>query len=293
MRIIWLTLAAVMVGAALYSSALHGRFIFDDDALPFRQGLQNAPLRAWVTGVRPFLMFSYWVNYRISGSDPYSYHVVNLLIHAANTSLVFVVLVRLLALANWAPTKRPVAAALGAAVFLIHPLATESVSYVAGRSESLAALFLLLAYAVYLDRYDRPISWARSTVVVALFGMAMATKENAVALGGLLVLTDLSWPRPYSVEGLRRNCRVYLLMLPGIALAAVWVGRLLRSADSAGFSLKDFTWYQYGFTQVRAIFEYLRLAIIPIGQSVDHDFPVSRTLRNTERSSIWSHWRHS
>jgi hypothetical protein len=110
-----------MVGAALHSSALHGRFIFDDDALPFRQGLQNASLRAWVAGVRPLLMLSYWVNYRISGSDPYSYHVFNVLIHVANTSLVFVVLVRLFALANWAPTKRQVAAALGAAVFLIHP----------------------------------------------------------------------------------------------------------------------------------------------------------------------------
>jgi hypothetical protein len=223
-RVVWLVLAALIVGASLYSSALHGRFIFDDDALPFRQGIRSASLRVWLAGVRPFLMFSYWLNYRISGSDPYSYHVFNLLIHAVNTGLVFVVLLRLLALAEWEAAKRHSAAVLGATVFLIHPLATESVSYVAGRSESLAALFLLLAYAVFLDGYTSPISWGRSAVVVTLFGIAAATKENAVALAGVLLLTDLSWPRPYSIEGLRRNYKVYLLMTPGVALAGVWWG---------------------------------------------------------------------
>ena len=53
---------------------------------------------------------------------------------------------------------------------------------------------------------------------------------------------------------------------------------MLNGAESAGFSFKGFTWYQYAFTQARAIFEYIRLAVIPLGQSVDHDFPVSRTL---------------
>uniref|UniRef100_Q027T4 TPR repeat-containing protein n=1 Tax=Solibacter usitatus (strain Ellin6076) TaxID=234267 RepID=Q027T4_SOLUE len=284
-HVVWLVLAALIVGASLYSSALHGRFIFDDDALPFQQGIRSASLRVWLAGVRPFLMFSYWLNYRISGSDPYSYHVFNLLIHAVNTGLVFVVLLRLLGLAEWDSAKRHSAAVLGATVFLIHPLATESVSYVAGRSESLAALFLLLAYAVFLDGYNSPISWGRSAVVMTLFGIAAATKENAVALAGLLLLTDLSWPRPYSIEGLRRNYKVYLLMTPGVALAAVWVGRVLSTAETAGFSLKEVTWYQYGFTQARAVFEYLRLAFFPVGQSVDHDFPVSHAV--TEYGAIF------
>jgi protein O-mannosyl-transferase len=279
-RVVWLTLVALIVGAGLYSSALHGPFVFDDETLLFRQGIQNASLREWLSGVRPVLMLSYWLNYRSSGSDPYSYHAFNLLIHAVNTGLVFVVLSRLLGLAEWPQAKRYWAAVLGATVFLIHPLATESVSYIAGRSESLAAFFLLLAYAVFLDGYTKPISWARSAVVVTIFGMAVATKENAVALAGLLLLTDLSWPRPYSVEGLRRNYRVYALMTPGVVLAAVWVGRVLSGARTAGFSLKEVTWYQYGFTEARAIFAYLRLAVIPLGQSIDHDFAISHTVTN-------------
>src|SRR6266545_4920949 len=93
-------LAATIVGGVLYSPALAGGFIFDDEALPFRHGIQNAPLLAWVAGVRPVLMFSYWLNYGLSGENPYTYHVLNLLIHTFNTGLVFVVLLRLLSLAG-------------------------------------------------------------------------------------------------------------------------------------------------------------------------------------------------
>src|ERR1039458_2462317 len=70
-------LAAFVIGAALYSSALNGRFVFDDEGLPFRSGIRDESLSVWVSGVRPLLMFSYWLNYSISGQDPYSYHVLN------------------------------------------------------------------------------------------------------------------------------------------------------------------------------------------------------------------------
>src|SRR5437763_7111285 len=136
-------LAATIVAGILYSPALAGGFIFDDNTLLFRHGIENAPLAAWTAGVRPVLMFTYWLNYYLSGENPYGYHVLNLLIHAFNAGLVFVVLLRLLSLAGWQSKRGYIFAALGAMVFLVHPLATESVSYIAGRSESLAALFML------------------------------------------------------------------------------------------------------------------------------------------------------
>ena len=284
-QVLWLVLAATVVGSALYSPALHGGFVFDDDTLPFRTGIHDASLGAWITGVRPFLMFSYWLNYGISGKDTYGYHVLNMVIHAINTGLVFIVLFRLLSLSGWCRSKGHAAAVLGATVFLIHPLATESVSYIAGRSETLAAMFMLLAYVVFLGGNSEPLSWSRSILVLVLFAVAVATKEHAVALAGVLLLTDLSWPRPFSVGGVRRNHRLYLLMTPGIVLAGVWVARVLKGAESAGFSFKEFTWYQYAFTQARAIFAYVRLAVIPLGQSVDHDFPISRTV--TDHGAIF------
>ncbi len=53
---------------------------------------------------------------------------------------------------------------------------------------------------------------------------------------------------------------------------------MLAGSHSAGLSLRNLTWYQYGFTEARAIFTYVRLAVVPFGQSVDHDYPVSHSI---------------
>jgi Tfp pilus assembly protein PilF len=67
-------------------------------------------------------------------------------------------------------------------------------------------------------------------------------------------------------------------MLPGAVLGAVAVLRMLAAAPTAGFSVNTFKWYQYAFTEARAIFSYIRLALFPIGQSLDHDFSTSHTI---------------
>jgi tetratricopeptide (TPR) repeat protein len=216
-------------------------------------------------------MFTYWLSYVQSGNNPFGYHVLNVLIHAINSTLVFLLLDRLLGLAGWVKERARIAALLGACIFLIHPLATESVSYIAGRSESLAAMFALSAYTIFLYRRDSGISWGDAAAVAALFALGVATKENTVALAGVFVLTDWFFPR-------RGNWRLYALLTLGVAFAAYQVLPLLQHGANAGFSLQEFTWYQYAFTESRAIFTYLRLAILPLGQSVDYDFQVSRTL---------------
>jgi hypothetical protein len=279
------SLAALAAALWLYSPALSGPFLFDDFGLPFQLTSRVAPLSSWVSGVRPVLMFSYWLNNRIWGDGAFSYHVVNVLIHAANAGLVFLILLRLMGMAGWADTRARIAAAIGAAAFLVHPLETESVSYVAGRSESLAALFLLMAYACFLYRRRESIAWSEALAVMFFFCIAVKTKENAVSLAGILVVTDLFWPVPFSLNGSRKNWRLYTLMTPGVIVAAVAVFRVLAEAPSAGFSLRNFTWYQYAFTEARAIFAYIRLALLPLGQSVDHDFPISRTI--TEHGALF------
>ena len=276
----WLCLGIFAVILWLYSPALNGHFIFDDLALPFCKPIRHASLLAWISnsGVRPVLMISYWLNYQISGDRPFSYHFVNLVVHFVNTALVFLVLLQILQRAGWIGRKSRVASAIGALVFAIHPLQTEAVSYVAGRSESLAALFLLLAYVVFLYRRKESISWGEAALVLVLFGVAVKTKENAVALAPILMLTDLFWPEAFSLRGLRRNWRLYGLMIPGAIFAAIAVFRMLASAGTAGFSVATFKWYQYAFTEARAIFTYIRMAIWPSGLSLDHDFATSYTI---------------
>ena len=272
-------IAALVLGFNVYFPSLSGPFVFDDFTLPYQRTIAEEPLSAWISaaGVRPFLISTYWLNHRLSGESPVGYHVLNLLIHVINTVLVFLVLYRLLELAGWLSRKKAAAAGIGAAVFLVHPLQTESVSYVAGRSESLAALFIMLAYLVFLYRRHEHISWRESFIVLALLGMGMSTKENAVSMAGILILTDVFWPTPFSTRSLRHNWRLYLLMLPGAIGATVVVLKVLVTSSSAGLSV-PVTWYQYGFTQARAIFTYIRLTLVPLGQSIDHDYPISRTV---------------
>jgi protein O-mannosyl-transferase len=273
--------AALLCCLLLYAPAFHGPFVFDDASLPFSRTMRVEALPAWLTGVRPVLMASYWLNFRLWGDDPRSYHVLNALIHFCNTGLVFLVLYRLLSLAGVVKPQSARMAVLGSLIFLVHPLQTESVSYVAGRSESLSALFELLAYTVFLYRRREAISWIESLVVLGLFFLGIRTKENVVSLFGFLILTDLFWPKPFTATGLRKNWRLYSLALPGAAVAAIYVFRMLDAAASAGFSLPSATWLQYFFTESRAIFRYVQMAVVPEGLSIDHDFPVSH--------SIWEH----
>ena len=271
--------AAILAGACiLYFPALTGGFIFDDLSLPLAAGPGYHPLAGWLSNNRPILILSYGLNGILLGDRPLSYHVVNLLIHALNTCLVFLVLGRLLTMAGWMERRKVIAASIGTLVFLIHPLQTESVSYIAGRSESLASLFLLLAYVVFLNREGDSISWGRALAVLILFGIGVKTKESAVSLPGILFLTDVTWPRPFSLEGPRKNWRLYALMLPGAIVAAVGIFRMLATAETAGFAVTTFKWYQYAFTEARAIFTYLQLAVFPVGQALDHDFPTSLTI---------------
>jgi protein O-mannosyl-transferase len=271
--------AAVFVALLwVYWPALHGRFVFDDLSLPFNKVIRNEPLSGWISGTRPVLMFSYWVNYWFWGIAPFSYHFVNLVIHFVNAGLVFLVLFRLLTTAGWLREGAGAASIVGALIFALHPLQTESVSYVAGRSESLAALFLLLAYVAFLYRRNASISWWGALLVLALFGMAVATKENAVSLAGILVLTDLFWPKPFSIQGLKRNWRLYCLMAPAVIAAGFGVFRVLASSQTAGFSLVTYKWYQYAFTEARALFSYVGLTIFPLGQSIDQDYAPSHTI---------------
>jgi hypothetical protein len=270
--------AAFLIGYVLYAPTFSGPFVFDDSGLPFYTWNRERPASAWVSGVRPGLMFSYWLNRYFWGDSPGAYHAVNLFIHIGNAGLVFLVLWRLLGWCNWDLRRRKVGAASGALLFLIHPLQTESVSYIAGRSESLSTLLVLAAYSFFLYRRKPAISWLEAIGVLLLFGLAILTKENTVSLAGILILTDTFWPDPFSTSALRRNWRLYALMLPATLAGAGAVFRMLGSAPTAGFSVPGITPFQYALTQARAIFTYLRLALVPYGQSVDHDFPISRSL---------------
>lgn len=260
--------------ALVYSRALHAAFVFDDFVLPYyKRGFDTDSFIAWVGSVRPLLMFSYWVNFQISGRDTYSYHLVNLLFHCANSGAVFLIVRRILQRAPVDERRVNILSVFASALFLLHPIQTESVDYVSGRSEVLSAFFFLSAFAVFL--YNPPrvvIGWGRSAVLLFLFVCALATKENTVVLPILLLATDVFWSSESPIVVVRRNWRLYAPILCAGLVAARLIWNLVNRSSSAGFEHAGVTYLSYAQTQCRVFFLYLRLLFIPVGQNFDYDW---------------------
>jgi tetratricopeptide (TPR) repeat protein len=205
---------------------------------------------------------------------------VNVFFHASAAVLLFFALRRLFDLAVPEGREyRNMLPVFGAAVFLLHPVQTEAVSYVAQRGEDLGALLYYAAFCVFLYRKPGAVTWPRAMAVTALYGAAVVTKEHTVTLPALLLLTDYFFHPGYSIEGVKRNWRVYLLMAIGFALGMALVWSYLRNdTGSVGFRLQEFTPAQYLFTEFRVFFAYIGLFVYPLWQTIDYDFAVSKSL---------------
>jgi Flp pilus assembly protein TadD len=213
-----------LLAAAVYAPTLHAvDFLRDDQYIV----AQNALLRHWrslpillstgywegalgagapVQEYRPALMASYFLNRAALGAGPWGFHLLNVLLHAAVTAALFAALRRRMA---------PAAAALAAALFAALPVHVEAVAYLAGRSELLSLLFLLLAW---LDLEGPPSNWRRGLLWYAL---ALLTKESAVAFPIFAAAADWVDGRPWT--GARKCLHVGLWAVTAASLALRFV----------------------------------------------------------------------
>ncbi|MDP2806489.1 MAG: hypothetical protein Q8O24_11180, partial [Gallionellaceae bacterium] len=142
---LWLTLAVIVS----YANSLTGDFQFDDYNVIVNQA-QVHSWSAWLAsldhGIRPLLKLSYTFNWAIS-TNSFGFHLVNLCIHLANTFLVYR-LSQLFA-ENKSAQQFKLIPLFTALLFATHPIHTEAVSYISGRSTSLMAFFYLAALLSY------------------------------------------------------------------------------------------------------------------------------------------------
>ena len=278
----WPVIAALAAALAVvlwaYGPALNGPFLFDDATLPFALPGFADPLIEWIRSDRPVLMFTYWLNARISGSDPYSYHVFNVAIHCVTSALVFAIVRRFLEWSGVEAQRRLLLAAFSGLLFLLHPAQSEAVAYLAGRSEALSVMLAFAALAVFIYRRQTQVGWRTALAVLILFAASLLTKQQTIALPALLLLTDFWWNPGFSFQGIRANWKLYAPLALGAAAGIAFFWRLMTTATTAGFGLKDLAWYQYFFTECRALFVYIREFVLPFGLTADWDFPISKTI---------------
>jgi tetratricopeptide (TPR) repeat protein len=237
LRRIWLAAALVAAVAAAYLPALRAGFVWDDDGYVTRPELQPvAGLRAiWLRPgateqYYPVLHSAFWLEHRLWGGRPLGYHLAGVLAHAA-AAIVFALVMEALLGAAYP-------AWLAAFLFALHPVAVESVAWIAEQKNTLSTLFYLLAALAYL-RWEgagrrRPGGYVRASL---LFLLAILSKSAAATLPGALLVV-LWWRR--GALGWRRDVRP---LLPWFALAAAaglftgWVERTYVGAQGPAFAL--------------------------------------------------------
>ncbi len=226
---------------------------------------------------RPLAYATFHLNWRMDGYNPFWYRVINIGIHTINSLLVF-------ALAWTMARRRPsqlYVAGVAAFLFAVHPLATESVTYIVQRLTSLATMFYLLAVWLHLRAADIT-SRDRRRVVrgvsVLIMLMAMLSKESAVTAPVMAVLLDrvrtgASW-RQVLTRAIPLLC--CLPVVPALVFAAAWglnYGELtLKNVLNISAS-KDvpITHWNYAVTQTVVVLRYLRLLVWPSGMNIDPD----------------------
>lgn len=175
-----------LVGGALFLNTLGHELVFDDVTLILQNPLVTSLDWKGIvvdSGYRPVRTLTYALNYAVSGEKPFSYHLVNVILHAANILLLF----RLV----WRLTASSLMAGLAAAWFACHPVQTAAVAYVSGRKDLLSTLFLLIALLCFLSFRQRNggrLILASATGVAFL--LALGSKEVAIVFPAVLLLAD-------------------------------------------------------------------------------------------------------
>lgn len=191
--------AVAAVAALAYLPSLAGPFQFDD----YNVIVHYPTVHSWEAlleraggGVRALLKASYTLNWTLDPS-PLGFHAVNIGLHALNAVLLLFIGTRLF-------NNNKGAALAAALLFALHPMQTEAVTYISGRSSSMMAAFYLGAMLWYL----RGGHWLGTA---ALFVLALATRETAVTLPAALLLCELARGTPLR-EALRRQAPHWLLL---------------------------------------------------------------------------------
>jgi len=281
----WIPLLIVAAAIVAYQNSFRGDFIFDDiHLIPENPHIRHLwPLQDAISETaRPVVQLSLAFNYALSGLNVWSYHAFNLTIHILAALTLFGVVRRTLVRVSSLPQEQGVArwlALVVATLWAVHPLCTESVSYIIQRGESLMGLWYLFTLYAFIRSLDSPHARAWLVVSVIVCALGMATKPIMVTAPVIVFLYDLVFVTRSVRKSLRARWGYHA------ALVATWgiLPPLLANAPavewetSAGFGFKAITPSEYALTQPGVILHYLRLSLWPDSLCFDYRWPVAKT----------------
>jgi tetratricopeptide (TPR) repeat protein len=289
----FLPVLVVLAGVVAYCNSFSGAFVFDDQShiVEDTRIRHLQPIWDLVSDARrPVVKLSLAVNYALDGLNVWGYHVFNLAVHILAGLTLFGVVRRTLLRRGLRDRYGPVSAWLAtvvAVIWVVHPLQTQSVTYIIQRGEALMGLFYLLTLYCVIRGVDsaRAHIWYGLAVVACALGMG--SKAVMVTAPVLVLLYDRTFLSSSFAELARRRWGLYL------GLAATW-GTLAvfgvaqgvldptpRYAAGVGFAFKGIMPLEYALTQPGVILHYLKLSLWPVGLCIDYDWPIAKTVAAT------------
>ena len=274
----------VIIGLIAYCNSFNGPFIFDDvpnivensnirQLWPITEAM-SAPAHSGLAG-RPILSLSFALNYAVGGYSVWGYHLVNLIIHILGALTLYGIVRRTLAGERLKKKFGRVSASLAwitAAIWLVHPIQTESVTYIVQRAESLMGLFYLLAVytAVRAMQPKHSRIWLILSVVFCSLGMV--TKEVTVTAPVIILLYDRTFVAGSFSSALKKRWLLYS------SLAATWVVLIVMmtsgpQSQTIGFAV-PISSFDYAMNQCIAIVHYLKLSFWPSRLCLYYFWPV-------------------
>lgn len=213
-----------------YSRLNNASFLSWDDAEYVTKNaditnISLANLKLWfssfyVGNYHPLTMLSYSIDYLLGGTSPLVYHITSVALHCINAILVFTIFKKIHI------SER--IALLGAIIFALHPMHTESVSWIAERKTVLSALFFFTALLQYIKYTTRPS--VKGMIIFTICGAAaMLSKGTAVALPLSLFAIDIWLHRHKSSKIITEKIPLFLLaaILGYVAILAQQSGKFM------------------------------------------------------------------
>ncbi len=280
----------------IYSGAINAPFHFDDrhnivDNPHIRltrlnlEALRQAALKSPLPN-RPVAYISFALDYYFHDYHPEGYRLINILIHLAAGLFLFLLITTTLDLPSLHKQygSHGWVAFVAVLIWLVHPLHTQSITYIVQRMNSMAAMFYvlcLLCYARARLAGNGLSRWLLAAGGLTAGGLALGTKETAATLPVFIFLYEWFFFQDLDRQWLKRNI-IWLaaVLLLFAVLAVIFLDGHPLAKIMSSFAHRNFTPLQRGLTELRVVLLYITLLIYPHpGRlNLDYDFALSHSL---------------
>jgi len=282
-----LSIVVIFSSLAIYINSLGGDFIWDDIEQivenPAIKDIGNIPsfftsdLWRLISNptigsyyYRPFFLLSLAVDYNLWKLNPFGYHISNLILHAISSFMVYLVGRRLF--------SNHMAAFIGSMLFAVHPVHVESVAWVSGRTDPMAALFFLLSFYLYMLFKDGK-GFTMLVFSLTTYLFSLLSKEIGITLPLLLLVYELSFkpqaePKHYRIKSLK-VIGIYLI----ISLVYLYMRALVLGEAIGEFSASP-PLEKRIYTSFGVILDYIRIMVLPVNLKLLYDVPLRESIFN-------------